>query len=160
MDLNAKMEVDHVIRVREGGIVDDAPGIHAPEVYVDTDSDGQILNEHERSMIDTVRASGWELLTGWTRQYGYNGPVMHSSEFVGGNLAEHILGTPGLYCVVSVETLDDSENAAGWAVAFREIAHYGESRSACGELRADESCVTEISQVTCADCIRVINKSV
>lgn len=44
--------------------------------------------------------TGWELLTGFTCQYGYSGPGMHSSEYVGGGLAQHILDTPGLYTVL------------------------------------------------------------
>lgn len=121
MDLNKIMEFDHVIRVRERGVVDErVPDVYAPEVYVGVDADGQITDADESAMIETVRAAGWELLTGWTHQYSYNGPIMHTSEFVGGRLADHILSTPGLYCAVTVETLDDDDDAAGWAVAYRE----------------------------------------
>lgn len=67
------------------------------------------------------RPSGkeWSLLTGWTGQSGYRGVVMHASEYVGGALAGHITENPGLYVVISVETDDDSEDAAGWAIAYR-----------------------------------------
>lgn len=121
MELNEIMEFDHVIRVREGGGIDErVEGVWAPEVSVGVDTDGQIMDADESAMTEMVRTAGWELLTGWTGQYSYNGPIMHPSESVGGALAEHILSTPGLYCVVTVETLDDSEEAAGWAVAYRE----------------------------------------
>lgn len=45
----------------------------------------------------------WEPMTGYTGQYGYNGPHMHPSEYVGGALARDILDTPGLYVCVVVD---------------------------------------------------------
>jgi hypothetical protein len=120
VNLNSIMELDHVVRVGPDGTVTDAVGVHAPSVYVDTDEDGQILGAHEQEMIESVKCQGWELLSGWTGQYCYHGPIMHPSEFVGGRLAKHILETPGLYCAVSVETNDNDELPAGWAVAFKE----------------------------------------
>lgn len=117
MDLDKIMAIDHVIIVDEDGNVTDAQNVWAPEVYVDTDENGQILNEHEIEMVDSVRSQGWKLLTGYTGQWMYSGPIMHSSEFIGGALADDILAIPGTYVAVSVETLDDGEDAAGWAVA-------------------------------------------
>lgn len=123
MNLDKIMEFDRVIRVNADGTVNaNVPNVWAPEVYVGTDEDGQISDDDERTMISELRSHGWELLTGWTGQYSYNGPIMHPSEYVGGRLAEHILSTPGLYVVVTVETLDDNEEAAGWAVAYRADA--------------------------------------
>lgn len=123
MNLDKIMEFDRVIRVNADGTVNaNVPNVWAPEVYVGTDEDGQISDDDERTMISELRSHGWELLTGWTGQYSYNGPIMHPSEYVGGRLAEHILSTPGLYAVVAVETLDDNEESAGWAVAYRADA--------------------------------------
>lgn len=123
MNLDKIMEFDRVIRVNADGTVNaNVPNVWAPEVYVGTDEDGQISDDDERTMISELRSHGWELLTGWTGQYSYNGPIMHPSEYVGGRLAEHILSTPGLYVVVAVETLDDNEESAGWAVAYRADA--------------------------------------
>lgn len=123
MDLNSIMEVGHVIRVAEDGTVtDDVPGVWAPELLMSVGSDGQILDSHEAEFIESARAQGWDLLTGWTGQYSYSGCVMHPSEYVGGALARHILDTPGLYAVITVETDDDSEEAAGWAIAYRDDA--------------------------------------
>jgi hypothetical protein len=119
--LNQIMEFDHVIRVGpDGTITGKVPGVHAPELLMSTDDDGQILDEHERDYIGQAKRQGWELLSGWTGQSGYSGVVMHASEYVGGRLEDHIRETPGLYAVISVETDDDSEDAAGWAVAYRE----------------------------------------
>jgi hypothetical protein len=35
-------------------------------------------------------------------------------------VADYILETPGLYVAIAVETADDSEDAAGWAIAYRD----------------------------------------
>jgi hypothetical protein len=117
--LNGVMEFDHVIRVKDGSRVAEPEGIHAPELYMSTADDGQILDEHERDYREQAERQGWQLLTGWTGQHGYRGLVMHPSEYVGGNLAEHILGRPGDYVAVTVET-DDGQGLAGWAIAYRE----------------------------------------
>lgn len=76
------------------------------------------------SEVDDVEipGGGWEPLTGYTGQYSYNGAVMHASEYLGGRLADDILGTPGVYCLVAVEVLSEDgleEEPAGWAVLRR-----------------------------------------
>jgi hypothetical protein len=117
MDLDERMEIDHVVQIMEDGSVIDRNDLYAPEINVDTDGEGSILAEHESDMIEDVKRQGWEMLTGWTGQYGYGGPIMHQSEYIGGRLSEHILSTPGIYCAVAVETYEeDSGDAAGWAV--------------------------------------------
>lgn len=104
-ELNNLMDFDHVIEVHDDGTVTDAaPGIYAPEL------DGEKLYE----------PAGWRLLSGYTGQYGYNGPVMHPSEFIGGGLAKDILTEPGLYVALVVWADDPNDEPAGWAVAFRE----------------------------------------
>lgn len=122
--LNDVMEFDHVIRVAEAARVTDAePGIYAPGVCVELDADGQITADAEATMIEAVEAAGWDLMTGYTGQYGYRGPIMHPSEFVGGSLAEDILSAPGLYVVVEVSGLapedaeDTGDDPIGWVVA-------------------------------------------
>lgn len=118
--LNAMMEFDHVIRVNADGSIDDQTDAYAPEVRCGTDADGQILAEHEQDLVESVRSQGWSLLTGFTGQSGYRGPIMHPSEYVGGALEEAIRTTPGLYAVVMVNTDDDDDEPAGWAVVYRE----------------------------------------
>jgi hypothetical protein len=118
-NLNDVMSFEHVVQVLPGGAVEDAHGVRAPEVYVGTDADGQISNADETAMVAQLRAAGWELLTGWTSQYSYNGPIMHACESIGGDMADRILSTPGTYVAVTVETLDDDEEPAGWVVAYR-----------------------------------------
>lgn len=149
MALNKIMEIDHVIRVLEGGAIDPhpEPTVYAPEICLDTDNDGQVLPEHEADMIATVERQGWTLERGWSGQYMTgNSPNMHDSEFVGGRLAEHVLDHPGYWVAVALnveshecpnesdactltskcEQCRDDTGAqresvsAGWALAFHE----------------------------------------
>lgn len=124
-ELDGVMEFNHVIEVHPGGYVTEPRGYYTDELgIVDSDEDGQILDEHEREWIESARRSGWELLTGHSGQDRYTGPIMHPSEFIGGGLAEYILDRPGLYVAIVVELLpkdDDGETEpAGWAIAYRE----------------------------------------
>lgn len=111
--LSNKMDFDHVIQVHEDGSVTDAPdGLYAPELYE-----------------DELSGDGWEFFsTGYTGQYGYAGPIMHSSEYIGGQLALDILATPGYFVSVVAyfpnEDENDSEHtvAEGWAIAYRPVS--------------------------------------
>lgn len=120
--LNDVMEIGMVVRVNETGQVMPLPlySFYA-ELNVATDGTDE-FNLPE----------GWELLTGFTGQYSYNGPVMHPSEFIGGGLETYILETPGYYVALVVEghcdydgTTDcDPETGcncepAGWAIAYK-----------------------------------------
>lgn len=110
--LNDLMELDHVIRVYENGVViDDIAGVWAPEVYD---------NSAEGGIEDIVVSPGWTLLHGFTGQYSYSGPCMHPSEYVGGHLARHILDTPGYWVVVEVRFATETDDASMRAVAFRD----------------------------------------
>lgn len=103
-DLNEAMDFDHVIEVLPYGNVVDAPiHIYAPDLVDDEISDGR-----------------WRLLNGFSGQYSYSGPMMHSSEFVGGGLERHIRSNPGYY-VTLVNYLSDEEEPTEWAVAFRPL---------------------------------------
>ena len=101
--------------------------VHAPEVYLYVDKDGNGVGEEE---IDNVAwnkpQEQWEAVKGYTGQYGYNGPTMHSSEFLGGGMARDVLENVGaVYVLVTVECMpnweatDDEtdevrDDAAGW----------------------------------------------
>lgn len=102
-DLNAFMEIDHVIAVHADGTVTDGPaGIYAPDLmHVDG-----AQHPHD---VENVGSQGWELLTGFTGQHGYSGAVLHSSEFVGGGLERHILANPGLYVATVVNCYGEPE---------------------------------------------------
>jgi hypothetical protein len=105
--LNDLMEFDHPIRVHEDGTISEPTGIYAPEVY-----DGETL---KAPLVEP----GWELVNGFSGQYGYSGPVMHPSEFIGGRLEDRIRETPGVYVVVEVRDGDEYPGGepVGWAVA-------------------------------------------
>lgn len=109
--LNDLMEFDHVIRVHEDGTISEPENVWAPEV---TWSEG---THH-------VSGDGWSLLSGYSGQYGYAGPVMHDPEYIGGRMEEDIIATPGYYVAVVVSDVDnateDETPYAGWAVAHRE----------------------------------------
>ena len=119
-DLNDEMDFDHPVTVDGDGIVHDAEGVYAPELVMFVDEDGQDIDADDEGIKRQARGAGWTLLEGWTGQYGYRGPVMHPSEFVGGRLAEHIIATPGTYVVTAVETDDGDDEPAGWVIAYRE----------------------------------------
>lgn len=130
MSLNEAMEFDHVIRVFVDGTFSDAEkGVYAPEVAVEIAEDdaGSVTDEAEAAMIAMVERQGWQLMTGYTGQCGYNGPLMHASEFVGGGMERDILAESGLYVVVEPTGLYQSEEQeerdggrpVGWVVARR-----------------------------------------
>lgn len=122
-ELNKIMEFDHVIKVNPDLTLDEnpEPHVYAPECVIGTDENGQILPSDEAAWLESLKSQGWDVLKGYSRQYSYNGPIMDRAEYIGGALEDDITDKPGLYVVCSVETLDDSEDAAGWIVAYREI---------------------------------------
>jgi hypothetical protein len=109
--LNDIMEFDHVIRVHEDGTVSEPEGFYAPNLL-------------DSELDDT----SWTLFTkGYSGQYNYTGPIMHDSEFIGGDLAADILSNPGVYvAVVANHTCEEHDGPVecdcdtlqeGWAVA-------------------------------------------
>lgn len=126
--LNDIMSFGHLIKVGENGFLDDyhiedQVKFYAPEsVDVEVDEDGQILDEHEKAMVEAQERAGWTFFTkGYSAQDRYAGPIMHSSEFIGGGLERDIREQPGYYVAVTVDTDEDTEdNCAGWAVLYRE----------------------------------------
>lgn len=106
------------IEVHEDGTVTRTDD-YAPELCMEVDEDGQHIHADDSDLHGQATEQGWELLTGWTGQYSYNGPVMHSSEYIGGRLAEYILETPGTYTalVVNTDQLENDDFFAGWAIA-------------------------------------------
>lgn len=115
--LNYHMDFDRVVLVNAQGQVFQTDE-YAPEL------DGE----------EIISTEDWTLLSGFTGQYYYNGPVMHESEYIGGRLEQHILSTPGLYAAVLIypsweeqEAVTDEDeefrNAEpyGWAVAYRPL---------------------------------------
>jgi len=119
MALSHMMEFDHPITVGADGVArDEHPeGLWAPEALHDGPADVLLDGVPWREHRD------WELLTGYTGQYVYNGAVLHASEFIGGGLARDILATPGVYVAVAVEcepSDDDGDRWPGDSAAARE----------------------------------------
>ena len=124
------MDFDRVIQVHENGTVSDVNALLAPTLAMEVDGDGQSIHANDEDIISQAAAAGWSLLSGFTGQHGYRGPIMHPSEFIGGVLANVILEKPGYYVSVVVECehpenrqgeTDNPLNPAGWAVAYREV---------------------------------------
>jgi hypothetical protein len=125
--LNSIMEFDHVIHVWPDGTVSEPRGmVWAPEINLFGDSEGDVDSDSEADMVADVSSQGWTLLSGWTGQYmSRDSVIMHPSEYIGGNLADHILATPGYYAAVVVDLMGDPDDSGetenvGWAIAYRE----------------------------------------
>lgn len=125
--LNEIMEFDSILQVCKSGILINRPDM---SIYADLNVASDGTDEFELS-------DGWTLLSGFTGQYSYNGPVLHPSEFIGGGLERHIRETPGYYVALVVEgrcdygtTECDVERGcdcepAGWAVAYKPLETEG-----------------------------------
>lgn len=119
-DVGDLMDFDHVIRVNEDGTVShNIQDVHAPSL-----------------LDDALDSPEWKLFDGHSGQYGYSGPIMHNSEFIGVGLGTVILSEPGYYVtlVSNYSTCPDCEGGSeqvisdclfdhveGWAIAHREL---------------------------------------
>lgn len=81
--------------------------------------------EDDTDLRAQLRSRGWEALTGYSGQYGYSGPVMHDSEYLGGTLSDAILSEDGIYAWAPVEWWPDDDAGKtepeyeGWVVCRR-----------------------------------------
>lgn len=107
MSENFSPEFDCPFAVNSDGTVAEITSYFVPSVWSDDDND---------IVIDS---SDWSALSGYTGQHGYNGAVMHSSEYFGGKLYEDVMTTPGTYAIVEVRDLEDDDAPAGWCVLRR-----------------------------------------
>lgn len=107
-DLNRWVEFDSPFEVDGEGGVRYRWELHVPS-YFDDEIDG----------------SDWETWSqGYTGQYGYSGPVMHNSEYLGGRMASDLLADPGTYVVTAATWthIDEDNNddepyfVEGWVV--------------------------------------------
>lgn len=98
-NLNEVMEFDHVVEVHaDGSVTDSEESPYFDLTYYLTDA------ETGHWELETIIPEGWSLMSGYTGQYGYNGPCMHQSEYIGGGMARDILETPGLYVALIVRS--------------------------------------------------------
>jgi len=146
-ELNAIMEFDHVVRVHADGSITEPRDVYAPDLH-----DGELDR------------GPWRLMSGYSGQHGYSGPLMHQSEYVGGALERDIRATPGLYVALVNYPLDDSEPDS-WAVAHcvevpddwpvKPITPTGAAGEAtCGECERtwDDTVVTGMTPTPAARC--------
>lgn len=156
--INELMEFDHVVAVMpDGRVIDVDEGfnhldVYAPEVVIDYDgpfAEAQISKQHDADMVESLREQGWEVLSGYSGQHGYSGPVMHRSEFIGGGIEDRIREEPGYWVALTVEIHpgeDDPEHesnggngeseAVGWIVA-RKIGSEDEIAARTGWIAED-----------------------
>lgn len=101
-------EFDSVWTIRGDSVLPCRGPVWAPEVYIDADGG------------DHLDGPGWSFVSGgMTGQYGYNGPVLHPSEFVGPGVAARLaeLSVDYLaFALVVVSDPDDEDQDAGWAI--------------------------------------------
>lgn len=121
--LNSVMEFGTVIRI-DGNTLTTDLSVYAPEVTQECDASGSHTGEPK------IEGEGWEFLTGFSGQYGYGGPHMHQSEYIGGGLARYILDTPGEYAAVmpylwsddvAAEDAEELLEADTWLILFRPL---------------------------------------
>jgi len=136
-ELNDIMQFDLIVRVAEDGTITEPRDIH---IYAELD----VMPNGED---DFSISEGWELLKGFTGQYGYNGPVMHPSEFIGGGLERHIRETPGYYVtlVVSASCNYEKHTPLGYG------GFPGSRVCSCGATCCEEPS-TECTEDTGCDC--------
>ena len=136
-NLNRSIEFDSPFRV-VGDLADGRTvienrlaDVYAPEVYLYVDREGNGVGEEEINLKDWREATEWEPMNGYSGQYGYSGPTMHASEFVGGRMAEDVLAdVGGVYVAVTVECQpnwdaseeeqDEYREPAGWMLLKRK----------------------------------------
>lgn len=130
--LDDALEIDHPVWVTPLGtwqdVPRDLPAVHAPEIALDLDNDGQLLLNADDEVRRIATSAGWDVLDGYSGQYGYRGPIMHASEFVSGRLEDDIMAEPGVYVVTTVECVtldgDREETPAGWVALRLRHADY------------------------------------
>lgn len=136
-ELNAILEFGRVVKVGVNCTLSDSAAwqaINHPDMlYMELDEDGQCITSDNS---DGVKALCDTNLGDWTPVAGYSGAqgstsrgfVMHTSEFIGGGMGNHVIGTPGYYVAVLVDGLlpdgnpDGEDTLIGWALLHRPLA--------------------------------------
>jgi hypothetical protein len=119
MALSWMMDFDTVIySFGDGRHAVEVVGLWAPSVeeYVTAWDEHETACEWEKSTLDPP----WNLMVGYTAQdipRHLDDGWMHQSEYIGGRMAEDILGTAGFYAAIYPSSADDSEPTE-WAVAY------------------------------------------
>ena len=117
-----RTDFDHPFTIDPDGVptIVHASGVYAPECY---HIDGAGPWSPTNPDVDLCGSeSEWEFAsTGYTNQYAYRGPVLHTSESVSASMAQDFVENyPGaVFVMCSVECIDDQDNPAGWVILRR-----------------------------------------
>ena len=109
------VEFDHPFTIWHDEVVD------VPRVWVRTVACWQ-LEDESWSEAEIDDSTNWEFVSqGWTGQYGYNGPVMHNSEYIGERIAERLAELAEDYLAFAVvavdcEDLEGESELDGWVI--------------------------------------------
>ena len=82
--------------------------------------EGLEYSEDGRTLSNTAGERCWTDVTGLSGQHGYDGPIMHPSEFLSADTVEAL--APGVYQCVLVDYIgddadpDDDDMTIGWAL--------------------------------------------
>lgn len=112
------LETDIALIEFDTPFIFDGKNIHevsgfAPNVYIE-----------EENLEPYIDSDGWEFVTGHSGQHGYDGPLMHDSEFVSTGMMKAMHKKYGatatyVFTVVMTETEDDAVDFAGWTVLVK-----------------------------------------
>lgn len=124
-ELPEDIDMDEYVGITSPGIVVDEQGNLFERSYKTSHpySDGIVavdeedLREQEEALVKGEE-NGWQAVTGFSGQHGYDGPVMHASEVIGDSaMADYIRDNPGEYVAVTVSQEMSEEE---------QIEEYGE----------------------------------
>lgn len=91
--------------------------VYGPELLIGND----IQEDKKKLTVPFPGYPQWELVSGFSGQDSYPGPVMHDSEFLGGGMARWVMENPGIYVMTSVMWDDESDPGLpmiqGWALS-------------------------------------------
>ena len=116
--LNDRMEIDHVVHVAADGTVTDASGVHAPELYIGCDTNGQVTDLDHRDMMLTAKRYGWLLVSCVQPLYGQGvrfasagapDAIQHASTGIGWAHGEFMREHPGFWVCLSPSLLIDHD---------------------------------------------------
>jgi hypothetical protein len=95
--LHDQTEFDCPFRVHPDGTVTSEHGVYAPEVF-------NVIH------MSDFHSDQWELVNGFSGQDRYSGPIMHSSEYLGGGMEEWVMHNPGVYVITGAYYDAECEN--------------------------------------------------
>jgi hypothetical protein len=122
--LNSLVEFDCPFRVNHDGTLSHRLNIYAPEMIMGNEIEDE---DRRKYLYPFPNHPQWELISGFSGQDHYAGPVMHNSEYLGGYMAEYVLNTPGVYVLTAVYWEEEGPEAEGWVLArLKEANDVGE----------------------------------